>query len=384
MKLKTYKYRLYPNKTQEVLLNNTLEICRQIYNKCLEERKTSYEKTGVGVKATAQMKNLERFEIENLKSVHSQVIQDAVWRLDSAFDNFFRRVKKGENEVGYPRFKSYQRYDSFCFPQGGFKLLDDKKHLKISKIGSIKIKFHRDFNSGVIKNLLIKKDSLGRFYACFVLEEKEYISKEKTEIKSKIGLDLGCIDFVTTSDGNKIKHPKYYKKSEKELKKIQNKYYLLKMLPKEDKKKIKAKKKLSKLHTKIKNQRDDFLHKLSREFVNEFDLICVEDLNIKKMVSGDNNYRNLNKSILDGGWRQFLDYLSYKAEEAGKTVMKVNPAYTSQICSACGVLVKKTLSERVHSCSCGFTIDRDTNASRNILSLGTKLYNDKLLEATIL
>jgi len=252
----------------------------------------------------------------------------------------------------------------------------------LSKIGSVKIKLHRKFD-GKIKNVLVKKDSLGRFYACFVVDEsKETVSPK--EIKSSIGLDLGCIDFVTTSCGNKIKHPKYYKKSEQKLKKIQSKYSLLKMLPKEDKKKIKTKKKLSRLHTKIKNQRDDFLHKLSREFVTEFDLICVEDLNIKKMVTGDNNYKNLNKSILDGGWRQFLDYLSYKAEEAGKTVMKVNPAYTSQICSACGILVKKPLSERVHSCACGFTIDRDINASLNILSLGTKLYNDKLLEATIL
>jgi len=196
-------------------------------------------------------------------------------------------------------------------------------------------------------------------------------------------LDLGCIDFVTTSDGDKIQHPKYYKKSEKELKKIQSEYSLIKTLPKENKKKIKTKKKLSKLHTKIKNQRNDFLHKLSSEFVNKFDLICVEDLNIKKMVSGDNNYRNLNKSILDGGWRQFLDFLSYKAEEAGKTVIKVNPAYTSQVCSACGHMVNKDLSQRTHRCDkCGLMIDRDINASRNILSLGTKLYSEKLLDAT--
>ena len=381
--MKTYKYRLYPNKTQEVLLKNTLIVCKNLYNICLEEKIKSYEEDGKNLSAFDLNKKIKDFDIENKTSVNAQVLQNVVARLDNAFTHFFRRCKKGDGEkAGFPRFKSFERYDSFCYPQSGFKILDDQRHLKLSKIGSVKIKLHRNFD-GKIKNVLVKRDSLGRWYACLVVDESREMVSPK-EIKSKIGLDLGCIDFVTTSDGNKIQHPKYYKKSEKELKKIQNKYSLLKTLPKEDKNKIKTKKKLSKLHTKIKNQRDDFLHKLSREFVNEFDLICVEDLNIKKMVSGDNNYRNLNKSILDGGWRQFLDYLSYKAEEAGKTVMKVNPAYTSQICSACGVLVKKTMSERVHSCSCGFTIDRDINASRNILSLGTKLYNDKLLDATIL
>jgi len=381
--VKTYKYRLYPNKTQEVLLKNTLIVCKNLYNICLEEKIKSYEEDGKNLSAFDLNKKIKDFDIENKTSVNAQVLQNVVARLDNAFTHFFRRCKKGDGEkAGFPRFKSFERYDSFCYPQSGFKILDDQRHLKLSKIGSVKIKLHRNFD-GKIKNVLVKRDSLGRWYACLVVDESREMVSPK-EIKSKIGLDLGCIDFVTTSDGNKIQHPKYYKKSEKELKKIQNKYSLLKTLPKEDKNKIKTKKKLSKLHTKIKNQRDDFLHKLSREFVNEFDLICVEDLNIKKMVSGDNNYRNLNKSILDGGWRQFLDYLSYKAEEAGKTVMKVNPAYTSQICSACGVLVKKTMSERVHSCSCGFTIDRDINASRNILSLGTKLYNDKLLDATIL
>jgi putative transposase len=381
--MKTYKYRLYPNKTQEELLKNTLIVCKNLYNICLEEKIKSYEEDGKNLSAFDLNKKIKDFDIENKTSVNAQVLQNVVARLDNAFTHFFRRCKKGDGEkAGFPRFKSFERYDSFCYPQSGFKILDDQRHLKLSKIGSVKIKLHRNFD-GKIKNVLVKRDSLGRWYACLVVDESREMVSPK-EIKSKIGLDLGCIDFVTTSDGNKIQHPKYYKKSEKELKKIQSKYSLLKSLPKEDKKKIKTKKKLSKLHTKIKNQRDDFLHKLSREFVNEFDLICVEDLNIKKMVSGDNNYRNLNKSILDGGWRQFLDYLSYKAEEAGKTVMKVNPAYTSQICSACGVLVKKTMSERVHSCSCGFTIDRDINASRNILSLGTKLYNDKLLDATIL
>jgi putative transposase len=382
--MKTYKYRLYPNKTQEELLKNTLIVCKNLYNICLEEKIKSYKEDGKNLSAFELNKKIKYFDIENKTSVNAQVLQNVVARLDNAFTHFFRRCKKGGGEkAGFPRFKSLERYDSFCYPQSGFKILDDHRHLKLSKIGSVKIKLHRNFD-GKIKNVLVKRDSLGRWYACLVVDEsRENISPK--EIKSSIGLDLGCIDFVTTSDGNKTPHPKYYKKSEKELKKIQNKYSSLKMLPKEDKKKIKAKKKLSKLHTKIKNQRDDFLHKLSREFVNEFDLICVEDLSIKKMVSGDNNYRNLNKSILDGGWRQFLDYLSYKAEEAGKTVIKVNPAYTSQICSACGNMVNKDLSQRTHRCDkCGLVIDRDINASRNILSLGTKLYSEKLLDATIL
>lgn len=365
--MKTYKYRIYPNRTQEKKLVQTLDVCKNLYNKCLEERINLYKNELKSITAYEQMRKTDNYDIKELKEVHSQVLQHVILKLDNSFKGFFRRVKSGD-KPGFPRFKSSYRFNGFCYPQSGFKLCDDK-HLKLSKIGIIKIKLHRN-PDGKIKNLTIKRNALGHWFASFVIDEK--IDIQKVEIKSSIGIDLGCKSFATLSDGDTVEHPHYYQQSESRLSEIQSKYYKIKMRPFDDKKKIKVKKQLNKIHDKIRNQRMDFLHKLSTRFVNKYDLICIEDLNIKGMT--ENNFRNLNKSIMDSGWNQFSQYLAYKAENAGKHVVKVNPAYTSQICSSCGIIIKKELSERVHRCSCGFEADRDINAAINILSFGTKLF----------
>jgi putative transposase len=356
--MKTFKYRIYPNKTQLKTLTDTLETCRHLYNTCLEERITLYETEKKSTSAYTQINNHKISE-----NVHSQVVQHVIFKLDNAFKQFFTRVKKGDTP-GFPRFKGKNRMDSFCYPQSGFKLLDNK-HLRLSKIGDVKIKLHQGI-VGKIKCLIIKRNSLDQWFACFSVDDSEF-KLPNVEIKSSIGLDLGCESFITLSNGEKVKHPHYYKKTEKKLKALQSKY--------SKRKTSKSKRQLQKLHNKVQNQRSDFTHKLSRSLVNSYDLICIEDLNILSMVG--NNLNNLNKSILDSGWRQFSDYLSYKAEDAGKKVIKVNPAYTSQICSDCGTLVKKDLSERTHKCSCGLILDRDHNAAINILSFGTKLFKSQ-------
>ncbi len=376
--MKTYKYRIYPNKTQEKSLVDTLHICKNLYNACLQQRIEVYQKDGSSISAYDQMKikYQKGLNIKNIDDAYSNIRQQAILRLDTAFKNFFRRVKKGDSKVGFPRFKSVDRFNSFYYPrEQGFKLTDDFKHIFISKIGYIKIKIHRGFE-GYIKGLIVKRNGIGQWFVCYIVDED--IKPIPVKVKTKVGIDLGCINFAVLSNGEKIKHPHYYRKSEEKLTKFQSKYSKIKHLPREDKGKIKVKKQLNRIHVKIQNQRHDFLHKHSRDMVNRFDLICIEDLNVKSMT--EDNYHNLNKSILDSGWNQFSQYLTYKAENAGKFVVKVNPAYTSQVCSSCGSLIKKELSDRVFTCDdCGLIKNRDVNASLNILSLGTKLFKQQCL-----
>lgn len=370
--IRNYEYRIYPNATQRRVLFNTLRVCKDLYNACLERRKTLYETTGKGMGVYTQIKERATYGID-LSSVYSQVTQNVCARVDNAFKGFFRRVKHGE-KPGYPRFKSLARYDSFTYPQSGFKILD--KHVVLSKIGTVKIKKHRELPEGSkIKTCTVRKNCLNQWFVVLSIEiPTEVVNTTGNDV---VGIDVGCESFLTLSTGEKLEHPHLYKKFEKRLANAQAKYAKLKQRPKVDKAKRKAKYRKNKLYTKVKNQRKDFLHKLSRELVNRFDTLYVEDLNIKGMLK--DNWRNLNKSICDSGWGYFIQYLAYKAEEAGKKVVKVNPAYTSQICSGCGYMVKKELSVRRHKCpSCGLDIDRDVNAAINILSFGTKLSNENV------
>lgn len=361
MSQRTYQYRLQVKDKREKTLSVILEKCRLVYNKVLDTRKTAWE---------TEKKSLTLFDCNNLiktwefEGVHSQVLQDVSARVDKAFKGFFRRVKtKGEN-AGYPRFKGYGRYDSITYPQTGFKV--DGNKLKLSKIGSVKIIKHREME-GKIKTCTVKRNGLGHWFVCFSCEVED--AKVIDNNQKAIGVDVGCKDFAVCSTGETIDHPHFYRQSEQKLKAIQSKYSELKQLPKENKKKLKVKRQLIKQHLKVKNQRKDFLHKISSKIVKENGIICVEKLNIKKMTS--DNWKSMNKSILDGGWGNFKQMLTYKAEWAGKRVIEVNPAYTSQVCSKCGAIVKKELDEREHNCPhCGLVCNRDYNASLNILRVG--------------
>jgi putative transposase len=223
--------------------------------------------------------------------------------------------------------------------------------------------------TGNIKTCTIKRENCNEWYVVFSVEEPK---KKKPNHKNEkvIAYDLGVKHFAVSSDAEYIYNPKFYNSKLAELKKVQKKYSELKNKPKEDKTKQKVKTKLVKLHKKVKNQRKDFLHKLSREIVNEYKYVIVEDLHTKTMTR-KNSYYKLNRYIMDCGWNQFTNMLEYKAEEAGGQVVKVNPRKTSQRCSNCGLDVPKDLNERKHKCySCGIELDRDLNAAYNILSLG--------------
>lgn len=366
--MKNYKYRLYPNKTQEALLRHTLGVCQQVYNKCLEQRISLYKELQQSTSAYNQITWIKTQNID-LSAVHSQVIQNTVLRLDNAFKHFFRRCKQGDTP-GFPRFKSYERYSSFCYPQSGFSVLE--RSIQLSKIGTVKMRKHRDLPEGKIKTCTVSRNALNQWFVVLCVDTVSTPPNVTVNADNAIGIDLGCITFATLSNGDKVEHPHYYRKAEQKLKKAQSRYAKVKNLARDDKYKQKAKRVLLRRHEKIKNQRADFLHKTSRKLVDTYDVICHEDLNVKGMT--ENNYRNLSKSILDSGWSQFISMLTYKAEEAGKTIISVNPAYTSQICSNCGTMCPKELSCRVHTCSkCGLELDRDVNAARNILRFGTNL-----------
>lgn len=302
-------------------------------------------------------------EFPEYNKVHSQVLQDVIKRVDLAFQSFFRRIKIKGAKAGYPRFQGKERYDSFTYTQSGFSFTKDKKRVELSKIGLVKIKLHRQIpNGATIKTCIIKREG-SQWHIIFSCQTPNVITPKKA-VSSSVGIDLGLTDFMVLSTGEAIVNPKYLRESEEKLKEIQTKY------SKGKSKKIKSQ--LTNLHHKIANQRKDFQHKLSRKLVDTFDFIAYEDLKVKQMIE-DNKY-NLQKHISDAAWGKFIFMITYKAENAGKYVIAVNPKGTTQVCSSCGSVVPKTLYERTHKCPvCGFETTRDHNSAINIHKSGIGL-----------
>jgi putative transposase len=372
---KSYKYRIYPARKQEKLLNSQLEDCRWLYNHFVAERKTSYETTGKAPGLYDQINSIPglKLEREGLYSVHSQVLQNVAVRVDLAFQAFFRRVKSGE-KPGYPRFKGYGRYDSITFTQvktGGCRILGDK--LVVSKIGHIKIKQHRPIK-GQPKTATITRSATGKWYVCFSCEgvEPHLLPVSPTQV----GIDVGLYTFASMSDGQAIENPRFFRQEERELAKAQRKLAAaLKGTPLRKKRRKVA----ARVHERIGFRRTNFSHQESRKIVNSNGFIAVEDLQVNRMVHN----HCLAKSIQDAAWSNFFDMLLCKAEEAGRIAVKVNPAYTSQTCSSCGHRQKLTLADRVFNCPCcQLSIDRDHNASLNILALGLQRLGASPVEAT--
>jgi putative transposase len=376
---KTYKYRLFPNNPQRKALENTLDLCRWVYNKTLEMRRTAWQERQESLSRYDTIKMLPEWKAEkpSLTDVHSQVLQEVCTRVELAFKAFFRRVKAGETP-GYPRFRSYGRYDSFTYPQSGFKwLASDGKwvRLRLSKIGDVKIRLHRS-TVGTIKTLTVQRDRLGNWYACFSCEVD---SAELPPTKHVVGVDLGLSTFATMSDGNTIKRQRWMKRDAKELKRISRKVSALAKGSPERRKAVRA---LNHVHVRIAHRRKDFVHQESRKVIDTYQVIALEKLGIKDMQSNGNKI--VNRGIGDVAWSQFVQACLYKAEEAGRTVVLVDPCNTTKECSGCGEIVPKTLSERVHKCdSCGLTMHRDLNASINILRRGLASL-DSVVEAHVL
>jgi len=359
--LKTaYKFRMYPNGQQEAQLDLALDTCRHLYNTALADRKNSYEMKGISrtYEDQAAMLTIEKKD-GNFKGVFSQVLQDVLRRLDKSFKAFFRRVKSGENP-GYPRFKGYGWYKSFTYPQVGFKL--DGSKLTLSKIGSIRIFKHREVE-GKIKTCTLKKDNLGHWYAILVAEIDDV---PLIESRTTIGVDVGLKSLVALSTGETIQYPKYYVRAEQKLAVAQRD---LSRKKNGSSNREVAKTRVARLHQKIQNHRDEFLHQVSRKLVDSADLIVFENLNINGMLKN----HHLAKHIQDHAWGKLIQFTKGKAAKAGKIVELVDARYTSQKCSQCGIMVPKTLKDRVHHCTnCGLKMDRDINASQNIRTLGLR------------
>ena len=355
--IKTFKYKLYPNKTQSQIMNQTTFLCSIIYNNSLAERNNAWEEEKRSVTCYEQINKLPEIKKKDsrFKNVNAQVLQETVKRVDKSFQNFFRRVKKGENP-GYPRFKSAQRYDSFTYPQSGFKLIENNSKLQLSKIGNIRIKLHRPIQ-GKIKTLTIHRQADG-WFACFTSEVESNILS--TNNKS-VGIDLGITNFAITSDGKFFNPIKYLRQNENKIKRHQRRVSRRK---KDSNQRKKAVHNLARSHQRIKYKRLDTHHKISHELINEYGLIVLEQLQVSNMIKN----HHLAKSISDAGWSSFASILSSKAENAGRKVVYVDPKFTSQMCSNCKVIVKKKLSQRWHSCPCGCELHRDVNAAINILN----------------
>jgi putative transposase len=368
--LKAYEFRIYPSRAQEAILRDWLALCCELYNAALQERRGAYNICHKSINYTDQQDQLPEIkEIRpELREVHSQVLQDILRRLDNAFDAFFRRVKAGE-KLGYPRFRSRSRYDSFTFSQSGFSIENNK--LRLSKIGNIKIKLHRPIE-GKIKTLTIRRSSTGKWYACLTVECEPQPLPASTEA---VGVDVGLKSFATLSTGEEIANPGLFRTEEKGIAKAQRKMDAAKKGSPERRKRRKV---VARIHERIANKRRDFAHKESRKIVNRFGIIIFEALNISGMLSNT----RLAKSIADAAWSQLVSLTTYKAENAGRCVAQFNPRNTSQICSGCGEIVEKSFSVRIHKCvGCGLVLDRDHNAAINILTLGLQSLPHLRIEA---
>ncbi len=358
---KTYKFRIYPSDNQEVKLITTLTTCRHLYNDALGERRDQgkFNKLVADwqlfpwgkpkwINYYDQAGDMKRNKTDYQKDVHSQVLQNTLKRVEKSFKNFFAGA-------GYPRFQGRNRYDSFTYPQSGFSIVDGK--LKLSKIGIVGMVQHRSIE-GIIKTCTIKRD-VDQWYVSFSCEVE---SEPLEPTGQSVGIDVGLTSLVTLSDGTQVEPPKFLRQSEEKLIKAQKS---LSNKKKGSSNRNKQRIEVARIHRKIRNQREDFNHKLSRELVDNYDLIVFEKLQIQNMVKN----HHLSKSINDASWYQLIQFTSYKAEWAGRNVEQINPRNTSKTCSVCGQIQSMPLSQRTYVCeTCGNVIDRDHNAAINILN----------------
>ncbi len=364
--LKAYRYRLYPNNEQKEYFDKTFGSVRLIYNLMLADRIKSYEENKdldikkIKYPTPAQYKKEYLF----LKEVDSLALANAQMNLDKAYKNFFR-----DKSVGFPKFKS-KKTNHFSYTTNNQKgtVYIENGYIKLPKLKSmVRIKQHRQIpKDGKIKSATISKNPSGKYYISILVEQE---MQELPKNEFAIGIDLGLTNFAITSDGVKYANPRYLKKSLNKLAKEQRK---LSRKKKGSKNRNKQRIKVAKIHEKISNQRKDFLHKLSSELINENQVICLEDLQVKEIQQN----KGLSQCVSDVGWYEFRRQLEYKAKWYGRKLVIIDKWYpSSQICSNCGNNTgKKDLSIREFTCPfCGKHHDRDINASINILNEGLRL-----------
>jgi putative transposase len=361
---KSYKYKLKPTPDQERVLDETLWHCRDLYNAGLEQRIWAYRKCGVTVtryQQEAELKDI-RASMPEYAAMHSHVVQDVLARLDKTYQAFFRRSKAGQTP-GFPRFQARTRYHSFTYKEFGNGAHLDNGRLVLSKIGRVAVRWSRPIE-GKPKTATISREADG-WYVIFSCADVPVQTLPPTG--NETGIDVGLKVFLITADGLAVENPRHYRRGEKKLAKASRRVSRRK---KGSKRRGKAANQVARAHQTVKCQRSDFHHKTALALLRQYDTLYLEDLRVANMVRN----RHLAQSISDAGWAQFRTILECKAAYAGKRVVAVPPAYTSQDCSGCGERVPKSLSVRTHICpDCGLVIDRDENAARNIQWAGQAL-----------
>jgi putative transposase len=326
---KVYKYKLTPTPEQASLLERTLALCFQVYNAAIGERREAWRLCGVSVTYYQQKAELPGIKeaMPEYAEVHSQVLQDVVLRVERTFQAFFQRIRDGKTP-GYPRFQSSSRYRSFTYPQYGNGAVLDGSLLSLSKIGRIRIRLHRPLR-GTPKTVTVSREADG-WYACVSCADVP--AEPLPPTGQETGVDLGLESFATLADGTMIHTPRCYRQAEAYLRRCQRR---VARRQKGSNRRKKAVNLLAKAHQQVKRQRADFHHKTALALVRANDVIYHEDLQTANMLKN----HHLAKSIQDAGWSAFLSILAFKAAYAGKRAVAVPPAYTSQTCSGCGVVV---------------------------------------------
>lgn len=361
--MRVIEFKIKATQTQQLAILEAIRTGQFIRNKCLRLWMDSNPEDRVNYASfckfvTTLSNDTGTPFVSNLNSMARQASAERAW---FAISRFYNNCKKGLAQKGYPKFKKFSR--SVEYKTSGWKLTEDQKSIQITdKTGIGKLKLIGSYNREILDKFLIKRVRLIKradgFYCQFVLDLERIEPFDSTG--KEVGIDVGLNHFLTDSNGDKIDNPRFLRQAEKRLKKAQRQ---LSKKKKGSNKRQKQKSKVARIHLKVSRQRKDFVVKTAKALIQSNDLVVHEDLKVFNLVKN----RKLAKSISDASWSMFTDWLDYFGKIHGKFVIAVNPQYTSQQCSSCGNLVKKTLSVRTHICSCGCVLDRDENAAKNIL-----------------
>lgn len=370
--LKAYKYRIYPDDLQKKLLAKTFGCTRFVYNYYLDKKIKLYKDKQESISKIDCNNHLNRElkkELIWLKEVDKFALTNSIYNLDTAYQNFFRRIKQGSDKTGFPKFKSRHNNKfsySTNFTNNNIEVDFDGNRIKLPKLKWLKAKVHREFD-GKIKSAAISQNPSGRYYVSILVDTQIMVLPKADK---HMGFDLGISDFLIDSDGNKVSNPKNLYSYERKLAKLQRQ---LAKKQKDSSNRNKMRIKVARLHEKISDTRKDFLHKLSSQIINENQVIVSEDLNVSGMVKN----HKLAKAISDVSWSELTRQLQYKAQWYCRTYIKIDRFFpSSQLCSDCGFKNTKTknLSVRQWYCEkCGSHHDRDINASKNILKEGLRM-----------